>query len=193
MRESRSALVAYYYHDFKDVAKRDVRGLLASVLLQLVDDSDRCWNILHKVYKSCRLGSEQPSDDALIKCLGKMIDLPGQVPIYLIIDALDECPNATGTPSTRDKVLKFVRGLLQSHRSNLFVCVTSRLEQDICDILNPLTSSLTQVSLHEEDGQRQDIDSYIRSVVQTDRSMKRWRDEEKELVISELSKRATGM
>ena len=193
MRESRSALVAYYYLDFKDVAKRDVRGLLASILLQLVDDSGRCWDTLHQLYKTCRLGSEQPSDATLVKCLGEMIDLPGQVPVYLVIDALDECPNTTGTPSAREKVLSFVRDLFQSDHSNLFFCVTSRPEQDIGATLNPLTSPLNRVSLHEEGGQRQDIDSYVRSFVQTDGSMQRWRTEDKELVISVLSERAAGM
>ena len=192
-RESRSTLVAYYYLDFKDVAKRGVRGLLASILVQLIDDSDRCWNILHKLYKSCRLGSEQPSDAALVKCLAEMIDLPGQVPIYLIVDALDECPNTTGTPSAREKALDFVRDLLQSDHSNLFVCITSRPEQDITTTLNPLTSPLSRVSLHEEGGQRQDINSYVRSFVQTDSSMRRWRAEDKDLVIRVLSERAAGM
>ena len=193
MRESRSVLAAYYYLDFKDVAKRDVRGLLTSILLQFVDDSDHCWNVLHGLYKSCRLGSEQPSDIALVKCLVEMIDLPGQVPIYLTIDALDECPNTTGTPSAREKILSFVRDLLRSDHSNLFVCITSRPEQDISATLSLLTSPSTRVSLHEEGGQRKDIDSYVRSFVQTDTSMRRWRAEDKELVISVLSERAAGM
>ena len=193
LRESRSALVAYYYVDFKDISKRDIRGLLASILLQLVGDSDHCWDTLHQLYKSCCLGSEQPNDAALFKCLVKMIDLPGQVPIYLIVDALDECPNITGTPSAREKVLNFVRDLLQSDHSNLFVCITSRPEYDISAALNPLTSPSSRVSLHEESGQRQDIDSYVRSFVQADGSMRRWRAEDKELVISALSERADGM
>ena len=192
-RESRSALVAYYYLDFKDVAKRDVRGLLASILLQLIDDSDRCWDILHQLYKLHRLGSDQPSDAVLVKCLVEMIDLPGQVPIYLVVDALDECPDTTGTPSAREKVLNFVRDLLHSDPSNLFVCVTSRPEQDITATLNPLTSPSNRVSLHDEGGQRQDIDSYVRSFVETDASMRRWRAEDKELVMSVLSERAAGM
>ena len=192
-RESRTALVAYYYLDFKDVAKRDVRGLLASILLQLVDASDRCWATFHQLYEACRDGSEQPSDAALIKSLVEMVDLPGQAPIYLIIDALDECPNTTGTPSAREKVLNFFRDLLQSDHSNLFVCITSRPEQDITATLNLFTSSSNRVSLHEEGGQKQDIDSYVRSFVQTDASMRRWRAEDKELVISVLSERAAGM
>ena len=122
-----------------------------------------------------------------------MVDLPGQVPIYLIVDALDECPNNTGTPSAREKVLNFVQDLLLPGHSNLFFCITSRPEQDIGATLNPLTSLLNRVSLHNEGGQKQDIDSYVRSFVQTDASMRRWRAEDKELVISVLSDRAAGM
>ena len=192
-RESGSSLVAFYYFDFKDVAKRDVRGLLASSLLQLVDESDGCWDTLHQLYKPCRVGSKQPSEAALVKCLKTMIDLPGQVPIYLIVDALDKCPNITGTPSAREKVLSFIRDLIQSNHPNLFVCLTSRPEQDISATLNPLTSPSNCVSLHEEAGQMQDIDNYVRYFVQTDAAMRRWRAEEKELVINALSKRAAGM
>jgi len=193
MLDSRSALIAYYYFDFKDVDKRDLRGLLASTLLQLVGDSDLCWHALHQLYKACRDGSEQPSDAAHTQCLGSMINLPEQLPIYLIFDALDECPNNSGTPSAREKVLNFVRDLFRSNHPNLFVCITSRPEQDISAALNPFVSSSNLVSLHDEGGQKQDIDSYVRSFVQTDASMRRWRAEDKELVINVLSKRADGM
>ena len=193
MQELRSALVAYYYFDFKDVAKRDLRGLLASTLLQLAGDSDSCWHALHQLYRVCRDGSEQPSEATLMQCLESMIDLPEQIPIYLIFDALDECPNDSGTPSARERVLNFVRDLFRSNHPNLFVCITSRPEHDIGAALNPLTSPSNRVSLHDEGGQRQDIDSYVRSFVQTDASMRRWRTEDKELVLNVLSERADGM
>ena len=196
MRESRSpdsALLAYYYFDFKDAAKCDVRGLLTSLLLQLADDSDRCCDLLSQLHKKCRYGSDQPGDAALAQCLKNMVDLPGQVPTYIVIDALDECPNKIGTPSAREKVLDFVEDLIDSIHSNLFICITSRPEQDIIAILNPLTPPSLRVSLHEEVGQRKDIDSYVRSFVQRDRAMRRWRAEDKELVISVLSERANGM
>ena len=193
LRESRSALVAYYYFDFKDAAKRDIRGLLTSLLLQLVDKSNRCWDLLSQLHKTCSDGSEQPSDAALVQCLKNMLDLPGQLPTYIIIDALDECPNNIGTPSAREKVLNFVEDLVGSNHSNLFMCITSRPEQDITTSLNPLTPSSRCVSLHEEVGQRGDIDSYVRSFVQRDAAMRRWRAEDKELVIDVLSERANGM
>jgi hypothetical protein len=191
VRKSRSALLAYYYFDFKDAAKRDVRGLLTSFLLQLVDDSDPCWDLLSQLHKTCRDGSEQPSVATLAQCLNSMIDLPGQIPTYIIIDALDECPNNTGTPSARERVLDFVEDLAQSKHSNLFICITSRPEQDINTALNPLTPR--RVSLHEEGGQIEDINSFVRSFVMNDRTMRRWRAEDKDLVIRVLSERAQGM
>jgi len=193
IRKSRSALVAYYYFDFKDAAKRDVRGLLTSLLLQLVDDSDPCWDLLSQLHKTCRDGSEQPSEAALAQCLSRMLDLPGQIPTYVIIDALDECPNNTGTPSARERVLNFVEDLVQSKHSNLFICITSRPEHDINTALNPLTPPSRRVSLHEEGGQTEDINSFVRSFVTNDRTMRRWRTEDKELVICVLSERAQGM
>ncbi|KAH9985036.1 hypothetical protein BJV74DRAFT_952202 [Russula compacta] len=193
MREDMPALIAYYYFDYKDASKRDVRGLLTSVLFQLAYDSDRCWDVLHELHTTCRDGSERPSDTGLIKCLKTMLELPGQVPIFIIMDALDECPSNTGTPSAREEVLELVEDFVGANYLNLFICVTSRPEQDIQTVLNPLTSPGCRVSLHEEGGQREDINSYVRSFVQKDRSMRRWREDDKELVITVLPERAGGM
>jgi NACHT domain len=191
--QARPALIGYYYFDFKDASKRDVRGLLASLLFQLCDDSDRCWDVLKILYTSCREGSKQPSNAALMRCLKSMLELPEQLPTFLIIDALDECPNTTGTPSAREEVLDFLEDLIGSNHPNLFICVTSRPEQDIQSILNPLTSASLQVSLHEEDGQMEDIKSYVHTFVHEDRAMRRWREEDRQLVISILQERAGGM
>ncbi|KAH9992931.1 hypothetical protein BJV77DRAFT_410664 [Russula vinacea] len=190
---ARPALIAFYYFDFKDASKRDVRGLLASLLFQLGDDSDPCCDVLHKLYTSHNDGSKQPSDAALARCLNSMLELPGQLPTFLIVDALDECPNTTGTPSAREEVLDFLEDLVGSSHPNLFICVTSRPEQDIQSVLNPLTSASTQVSLHEEGGQREDIKDYVQSFVHKDRAMRRWREEDRKLVISTLVERAGGM
>jgi hypothetical protein len=193
MQKSTPSLIAYYYFDFKDAFKRGVRGLLTSLLFQLVDDSARCWDVLYELYTSCRDGSEQPSDVALTGCLKSMLELPEQLPIFLIIDALDECPNTAGTPSAREEVLNFLEDLVGSNHSNLFICVTSRPEQDIQTVLNPLAPASRCVSLHEEGGQREDIKSYVHSFVHMDRTMRRWREEDRDLVITTLIERAGGM
>ena len=107
IRQTKSALIAYYYFDFKDVAKRYFSGLLSSLLTQLGDESDQCWSVLSRLYSTYRDGSEQPSEAAPTQCLKSMLELPGQVPIYIIVDALDECPNNIGTPKAAQLRIPF--------------------------------------------------------------------------------------
>jgi hypothetical protein len=190
-----SALIMYYYFDFRDATKRTIRGLLTSVVMQLADSdaSDKCRDILSKFHTECKYGSEQPSETALAQCLKRMLDSLGQVPVYIIVDALDECPDNIGTPSARAKVLDFIEKLIQANHPNLFICLTSRPEQDISDVFNPLTSESRRVSLHDESGQQEDINNYLRHFVRTDKAMRRWREEDKQLVINTLSEKAGGM
>jgi hypothetical protein len=191
--ENASTLIAYYYFDFKDTAKRDLRGLLSSLLMQLGSDSDQCLHVLSQLHMTCRDGSEQPSEESLAQCLKVVLGQPEQLPIYIIVDALDECPNITGFPSARKKVLDFMTVLIGAKHPNLHLCITSRPEQDIQTTLNSLTTAERRVSLHEEGGQRDDINNYIRYFVQNTDPMQKWRDEDKELVIKTLSERADGM
>ncbi|KAI0289002.1 hypothetical protein BC826DRAFT_1107328 [Russula brevipes] len=191
-RNAKEASVAYYYFDYKDVSKRDIRGLLASILFQLSDNSDRCWAILQELFTACRGGYEQPSYTALATCFKSMIELPRQLQIFVIVDALDECPS-TGIPSSRDEVLDFVEDLIRPKKySNLSICVTSRPELDIQTVLGPLPSA-SCVSLQEESGQMEDVGNYLRSFVHNDRVMGRWTEEDRELVIRTLSNRGGGM
>jgi len=193
MQEATKALIAYYYFDFREASKRNLRGLLASLLFQLGRDSDHCQNVLYNLYTECHNGDEEPSIVKLIEYLQTMLSLPELAPVFIILDALDECPNATGTLSAREEVMGFLEDLVGSDHSNLHICITSRPEQDIQFILNPLTPTSRRISLHEEDGQRQDIKSFIRTFIQADTAIQRWREEDRELVINTLSRRADGM
>jgi len=193
MQVTRAALIVYYYFDVTDAAKRDVRGLLASLLMQLVHESKPCWGVLSELYRTCRDGSEQPSDAALSQSLKDMLGLPEQLPIFLIIDALDECQNDIGTPSARKRVLNILKDLVRSDHPNLHICITSRPEQDIQSSLNPLIPPSRRISLHEEPGQIEDINRFIRSFVRQEEGTQKWREKDKELVINKLSERAGGM
>ena len=193
MAADRSTIFAYYYFDFQDTAKRDLRGLLSSLLMQLSECSVGCWDVLNQLYTTCRDGSEQPSEAALAGCLKDMLVLAGHVPLYIIIDALDECPITTGTPSPRRSVLDFLKDLVSQKYPNLRICITSRPEQDIQVTLNPLTSPSCRLSLHEESGQIEDIYNYIRFFVYSDEAMRGWSAEHQDLVINTLSERASGM
>ena len=189
LRDAGLGLTSYYYFDFRNKAKQDIRGLLSSLLVQLCAKSDPCYRVLSRLYSTYDNGSRSPENKVLVKCLKDMLELRGQPAIYLIIDALDECPN-TGVPSQRDRVLEFIKDLV-SHHPNLRVCLTSRPEADILEALEPLASQT--VSLHHEDGQKKDIVDYVTFIVRSDSKMRKWREEQKKLVIDVISERADGM
>ena len=191
MRKRGLASLAFFYCDFRDVYKKNLRGLLSSILLQLCDHSDCYSTILSEFYSEHGDGSREPSDDELIGCLEDMLKHPGQAPAFIIIDGLDECPDTFGMPSPREKVLAFLERMVDLHLQNLHVCITSRPEVDIQATINRL--HFPTVSLHTESGQMQDIVNYIRSIVYTDAKMEKWRPDDKELVIDALMNKADGM
>ena len=191
MRKSGLASLAFYYCDFREDQRKDRRGLLSSVLVQLCHQSNSYRDILSNFYLEHRRGSQQPSDESLVRCLKDLLKMPGKAPVYLIVDALDECPNTFAMPSPREKVLMLLKELLESDLPNLHLCVTSRPETDIKAVLSPLT--FRSVSLHDEIGQIEDIDNYIKSAVNTDPKMRSWKAEDKKLVIDVLTKNADGM
>jgi hypothetical protein len=193
MCEGGRALIAYFYFDFRDAKKQRWNDLLASLLIQLSSQSDSCCDILLRLYKAHDEGAQQPSNLDLTRCLKQMLTFPDQCPIYLIMDALDESPNTSGIPSPREMVLRLLKELVDLSLPNLHICVTSRPEFDIRNVLEPLTS--LRVSLHDQSGQKEDIAEYVRSIVYSDweQIMRRWRTEDKELVIKTLSERADGM
>ena len=186
-----SAYMAYFFFDFKDFGMQDAHSLLSSILIQLRNQSDTFCNILLALYSAHFHGLEKPADRALTKCLEDMLGVPGVIPLYLIIDALDECPMTTGTSSPRDIVLALLEKAVGLNLLHLRLYIASRPEIDIRNTLEPLTSNC--ISLHDQIGQNKDIVDFIRSKVESDKKMRRWRDEDRVLVIETLADRADGM
>jgi len=122
-----------------------------------------------------------------------MLRFSTQIPIYLVLDALDECPHTTGMPSSRDKVLSVIKKLVKLNLPNLHLCITSRPEIDIRNFLEPLTTNRVSISLHDQSGQKKAIIDYVNAVVFSDMNMQRWREEDKKVVIDVLSEKADGM
>ena len=191
--EAQSALMAYFYFDSKDLDKQRRRNLLPSLLIQLSTRSRSYCDILSRLYSAHHNGRQRPSDGDMMQCLKDMLALPQTQPIYIILDALDECPNWPGIPSPREQVLALVKELVDLHLPYLHICVTSRPELDIRGTLTPLAHH--RVSLHDESGHKKDIFEYVKSIVYSDSEtvMKRWRDDDKKMVFEVLSEKADGM
>ena len=183
--------MAYFYFDFRDVDKQKLQNLLPSLLTQLSARSDPCHDILSQLCRTHDRGERKPSNRAMVECLKEMLDIQGQGPTFIIMDALDECPITSSIPSPREDVLELVDELVNLHLPNVHICVTSRPEHDIRVVLECLTEH--PVSLHDESGQQEDIANFVTSFVRSNKRMKRWREEDKNLVIKTLSERADGM
>ena len=183
--------MAYFYFDFRDADKQKLSNLLPSLLIQLSAQSNPCCDILSRLHSTHNRGVQKPSDRAMVECLKEMLTLEVQGPTYIIMDALDECPITATIPSPREEVLELVDELVNLHLPNRHICVTSRPEHDIQAVLKHLT--LRAVSLHDESGQQQDIANYVAFFVRSDRKVRRWREEDKDLVIKTLSEKADGM
>ena len=191
MQRSGLASLAFFYCDFRDDQKKDLRGLLSSLLVQLGGQSDAYSDVLSDFYVTHGRGSQHASDSELVDCLKDMLNLPGQPTVHIVVDALDECPVTIGLVFTRRNVLELVEELVNLHIPNLRICVTSRPEADIIDVFENL--AICSVSLHGEGGQVQDISKYVKSFVHTSREMRRWKATDKQLVIDELTNKADGM
>jgi len=85
----------------------------------------------------------------------------------------------------------FFKEVVNLKLPNVNLCVASKREMDIRLVFEPLTTF--KISLHDGIGQKEDIVEYINSIVHSDGSMRRWNEEDKQLVVDTLSSKADGM
>jgi hypothetical protein len=172
--------------------KQNVRDAVTSLLIQLSAQSKLCCGIIHDRYLKSGNGTRKLSDAGLIDVLQEMITVTAQEqPVFIVMDALDMCPDDGLHSTPREKVLEFIEGLHNLKDPKLHICVTSRLQIDIQTKLEPL--AVHAISLHEEVGQKILLSNYISSAVSSDTRLRFRREEDKDLVIKELSARADGM
>ena len=93
LQDAGQATIAYFYFDSRDIDKQDLRTALSSLLTQLSAYSDSYCDILSHVHQVHINGAEKSSVGTMITCFKEMLALPDQGPVYIILDALDECPN----------------------------------------------------------------------------------------------------
>jgi hypothetical protein len=192
LRGVRMATLTYFYFDFRDEEKQNVRKLIASLLVQLSTYSKPCCDIIYHLYSAHGKGTLPSSTGILISYLKLMLSVAVEHPIFIIMDALDECPDS-GMPTPREAVLNLIKELVHMRLPTLRICVSSRMETDIQTKLKLLPVAVNAISLHDETRQTILISNYVRSFVSSDEHMMKWRDKDKKLVIKVLSERADGM
>ncbi|KAI0259981.1 hypothetical protein BC834DRAFT_586713 [Gloeopeniophorella convolvens] len=188
LRQVGLGIVVYFYCDLQDSAKQTRDSILRSMLVQLSEQSDSYSETLSHFYSE--LDGRQPCDEELVQCLKSMLERPDEAAKYIIVDALDECPDA-GLRSPRKEILRLLEGLAGSHFPNVHVCVTSRPESNIAQALAPLASS--SICLQEQPGHARAIIDFLRRSVDTHDEMRNWSSQVKDMVVDALANSAHGM
>jgi hypothetical protein len=73
LRDAGRATLAYFYFDFRDEEKQNVRNAVTSLLIQLSAYSKPCCDIIYHLYSAHGKGTQQPSNGILIDCLKEML------------------------------------------------------------------------------------------------------------------------
>lgn len=122
-----------------------------------------------------------------------MLALQNQGTIYVVVDAVNECPKSFQNRTGRERVLEIAKELIQLGLPHFRLCVTSRPEVDIVEALPVESSKLQFVSLDNQDDHLKGVTEYVESVVNSDSKMKNWPEETKRLVIDTVPKTVGGV
>lgn len=182
--------VAYFFFSFSDSEKQNTENMLRSLIVQLCGrrpDTPKPLLDLHRF----RDINHQPDLESLEAALGACAQDFNNV--YLVVDALDECPFAN---DEREMLLNVLGRIVGSALSNLHVFCTSRPEPDIKAKLAPLFSRpRTKIIdlLKRREEVDQDIITYIDQKIEQSSKFRSWPLKIKEEVKVTLTEKADGM
>jgi len=174
-------MAAYFFFDFNDLEKQKSNPMLKSLVSQFCQQLHNLPPALELLWSSCHLGQAQPSTDQLLDVLQSMTESRTS---FIVLDALDEC-------SDRAELLSILESISGWKNARLHVLVTSRKERDIEETLENIVCKADMVPL-EATVVDNDIRTYVRYRLSTDKGLKKWKKESAEIE-SALMDGAKGM
>jgi hypothetical protein len=84
--------IAYFYFDFNDIKKQNVVNCVSSLIAQLCSQVVDLPDKLKELYKRCNNGSQKPAMHDLRGALALFAVTKELNDVFIILDALDECP-----------------------------------------------------------------------------------------------------
>ncbi|KAJ5554225.1 NACHT domain-containing protein [Penicillium frequentans] len=166
-RNDHSTRLAYWYFRFDDAVTLNVSSMVRSFIRQLTPFPLPA--SVRKLWDQHRSRSMEPDDKILIELLDSIIGGLDEV-VYIIIDALDECPRDVNRRHERDILFGCIKHLMQQHGERIRILVTSRPEPDIHDAL------LEYTGLDIEFNMKRDVRKFVENALQGDRWLNGWTD-----------------
>ncbi|KAF3403873.1 hypothetical protein F1880_010271 [Penicillium rolfsii] len=142
-----NSYVAYWYFQFNEAKTQSVYTMVRSLIRQLCrsplpSSVVNMWEEHHRQ-------RDQPKWETIRKVLDEVISsVPDEARVYLIFDALDECPGVIN--QERMTLLSLLMGLLERHKNKIRILATSRPEDDIKEKLGRVSNIDLEERLGED-------------------------------------------
>ncbi|CAI7653334.1 unnamed protein product [Penicillium manginii] len=176
---------AFFYFNFNDRSQQNASGMLRSLILQLLPKvhDDDCVKTLYRKWHSLGIEASETPLDKLIDCLGCLARQFAD--IYILIDALDECPQN----EERESVLDSIATMRQWSLPALHVLVSSH---DITDIRQSFNPQPGQAVNMRNPGVERDISNYVFHELTTRINLSHWKNDYLQIQAL-LNERAQGV
>ena len=180
-RSQSGSALAFFFFTFDDESKQDASAMLRALLLQLSGQVAGMDADLTRLKDSYNYGT--PPVTTLMEYLRQAVTRSHHV--YLLIDALDECP----VGDRRDSALSTIQTIRQWELPGLHLVVTSR---DVVDVRQALDVEAQNMVALKNDNVSQDILRYVSHQVDYDPQLRRWGDQ-RDTIKKYLAQHANGV
>lgn len=154
--------------------------MLASLIRQLAAAAKEIPLEVFALAKELRSSGRQPGTRILFSTLDSVIKSIDKE-VFVVIDALDECPEKTDHAKRQDLLNQIIE-LLSQHNTNLHLLATSRKEVDIQESLQALATAKLDI----QTAFRGDIALFVEQRLKEVPRLARWSHAIKAEVVSEL-------
>lgn len=182
------AVSAYWYFTVSDQNKQNASAFLSSVSARIYAQRNDLPQELRDSYERCGRGTMRPGIKSLMEILyAALLDFDD---VYIIVDALDECPKSN---ESREHLLDVLADISSWNEDSSHLFFTSRKEVDIERALCPIIARALRgymKSLQDQDV-LQDTRTFVKKSLQG-RAFPKWRVQFKDGVEEILCGRCQG-
>ncbi|KAE8314660.1 hypothetical protein BDV41DRAFT_563510 [Aspergillus transmontanensis] len=161
-----SSIFSYWYFQFSRDETQNVKNMTRSIIRQLVPEE--LPGSLVSLWKEHGRQNREPDQDKLSTVLRDVINNYTGDRLFLIFDALDECPD--NEVHERDLLFQVLKGLINEHGKKIHLLATSRYEENIrCHLEESLKIDL-------EYRMNDDVEAFVRDALDHGK-LSRWKKE----------------
>ena len=168
-RIDRSKILAYWYFNFRDERTQNIDNLLRSLIRQLGAKADALPQAISELRNEYKAAGTQPGTKTLALTLDSII-ASLEKNVFIVIDALDECPEKA-KHARRQDLLNQIKQLLDRRHENLHILATSKREVDISASLENTATAIINI----EDSVEYDVRLLVQRCLKEDERLKIWK------------------